>query len=137
MGPHESNEVQQSQGQGNPKVDLIVASQYLRGAYKQKGDQIFTWADEDRTRRNGFKLKEGRFKLDVRKKFFTQGGEVLQRGGPEKLWMTHWAGIQGQVQWDPGQLDLIFDLVVGNSAHCSGNQMIFKVPFNLSHSAIL
>ena len=80
MGPHESNEVQQSQGQGNPKVDLIVASQYLRGAYKQKGDQIFTWADEDRTRRNGFKLKEGRFKLDVRKKFFTQGGEVLQRG---------------------------------------------------------
>ena len=52
--------------------DLIAAFQYLNGAYKQEGYNFFTWSDGDRTRRNGFKLKEGRFRLDVRKKLLTQ-----------------------------------------------------------------
>ena len=51
--------------------DLIAAFQYLKGAYKQEGSQLFTRVDNGRTRGNGFKLKEGRFRLDVRGKFFT------------------------------------------------------------------
>jgi len=51
--------------------DLTVAFQYLKGAYKKAGEGLFTKACSDRTRGNGFKLKEGRFRLDIRKKFFT------------------------------------------------------------------
>jgi len=41
------------------------------GAYKEAGERLFTMASSDRTRGDGFKLKEGRFRLDISKKFFT------------------------------------------------------------------
>jgi len=45
---------------------------YLKGAFKKDGNGLFSGACCDRTRGNGFRLKEGRFTLDVReKKFFT------------------------------------------------------------------
>ena len=45
--------------------DLIAAFQYLKGAYKQEGSQLFERGDNSRTRGNGFKLKEGRLRLDI------------------------------------------------------------------------
>ncbi|KAK4819163.1 hypothetical protein QYF61_025978 [Mycteria americana] len=51
--------------------DLIAAFQYFKGACKKDGDRLFSRACCDRTRGNGFKLKERRFRVDRRKKFFT------------------------------------------------------------------
>ncbi|GAB0189509.1 mitochondrial enolase superfamily member 1 [Grus japonensis] len=39
--------------------DLIVAFQYLKGAYRKDGEGLFIRECSDRTRGNGFKLKEG------------------------------------------------------------------------------
>ncbi|GAB0186034.1 mitochondrial enolase superfamily member 1 [Grus japonensis] len=41
--------------------DLIAAFQYLKGAYRKAGEGLFIRECSDRTRGNGFKLKEGRF----------------------------------------------------------------------------
>ena len=51
--------------------DPIAAFQYLKGSYKKAGEGLFTRICSDRKRGNGFKLKDGRFRLDIRKKYFT------------------------------------------------------------------
>ena len=51
--------------------DLIVVFEYLKRAYKKDGDKLLSRACCYRRRRNGFKLKECRFSLGLRKIFFT------------------------------------------------------------------
>jgi len=50
--------------------DLITSFQYLKVAYKQERSQLFERVDNSRTRGNGFKLKDGRFRFNVRGIFF-------------------------------------------------------------------
>jgi len=45
--------------------------QYLKGAYRKGGEDIFRRACCARTMGSGFKLREGRFRLEISKKFFT------------------------------------------------------------------
>ncbi|KFQ26913.1 hypothetical protein N332_14924, partial [Mesitornis unicolor] len=50
--------------------DLTATFQCLKGAYKKSREELFTRSCSNRTRGNGFKLEKGRFRLDIRKKFF-------------------------------------------------------------------
>lgn len=47
--------------------------QFSKGVHRHEGNQLFTQVDTDSTRDDGLELKEGRFKLNVRGKFFTEG----------------------------------------------------------------
>ena len=60
--------------------DLIVAFQYLKEGDKKEWDRLFSRFCCDRTRGNGFKRKERRFKLDIRKFFYPVLEKVAQRG---------------------------------------------------------
>ena len=100
--------------------DSIMTFQLLKEAYKQEGNQLFTWADRDSTRGNGFKWKEGRYRLDVRGNLFTERAvrhwNRLPRDGVDAPSLAWNGDTQGQTGWGPGQPDLVPDLVVGNPA---------------------
>jgi len=51
--------------------DFVAAFRYLQGAYRKEGKNFFRKACCGRIKRNGFKLREGRFRLDTKKKYFT------------------------------------------------------------------
>ena len=58
-----------------------------KGAYKQEGSQLFERIDKSRTRGNGFTLKEERFRLDVRRKFFRERVVRCWNSCPKRLWI--------------------------------------------------
>ena len=65
--------------------DLLAAFYYLKRAYRKAGEGLFIRAGIKRRRENGFKLEEGRFRLGIRKKLFT---ERVAR---------HWNGLLSKV----------------------------------------
>ena len=66
-GLHPKKHGQQVEGRDAPPY----SAQYITGAYKKGAERLFTRACSDRRRGEGFKLKEGRFRLDIGKKCFT------------------------------------------------------------------
>ena len=106
-----------SLGKRRLQEDLRAAFQYPKGAYRKAGEGLFTRAWSERTRGNGFKLKEGRFRLGIRKKFFTMRvvrhwHRLVQRscGCPLS------GSVQGQAGWSFEQSGP----VEGVSAHGRG-----------------
>jgi len=115
--------------------DLLAAFQYLKGADRKDGEGLLTRVRSHRTKGNGCKRKEGRFRLDIRKKFFTM--RVVK----------HWNRLRREAVAAPSlevfkaRLDGALSNLVWwkmSLVMAGGLElMIFKVPSNPYHSMIL
>ena len=119
--------------------DLIPYFQYLKGAYKHEENQLFTRGDPDRARGNGFKLKEGIFRLDVSGSFSLRVWWGAGTCCPKRLWMLH--------PWNCLKPGLMEPWAIWSSTWSSSwqlcpwqsgwNMMILEYPSNPRHSMII
>ena len=92
----------------------MAAFQYLKGAYKQEGSQLFERVDNSRTRGD---VEGGKIQVGCQKEVpYYESGEVLEQATQSSCGCPVPGGVQGQVGWITGQPGLVLNVEVDGPA---------------------
>jgi len=86
--------------------DLVLSFQYLKGAYRKDEEGFFIRESSNRTRDNGFKLKESRFRYKEEILYY-EGSEALAQAAQRSCGCPLPRSVQGQVGWGFEQPGLV------------------------------